>query len=470
MPSSPRHLLCHFLFLVSMFASGFAPAAGAEEPTWTDPEQNLSVTLAGGEDWQKIEIQNGGQLQAGWSGRIGSTSVRLFLVYLDRDAFSFDEPKDVLDNAAYNLPSDDPALKGKNGMVQFAETAVREGAYGYVPAAWIGSHHHLDGTKEVRQEFHLCGLTRHVGYKLELTCDPALVPADREAVLEFLWGAVKYDGPVRDPNWTDEEVAERWKRDAPPKVQEDSKLVVLRTRYYLILTNVGKGTAKSFGEKLDENYEIIRGVYPFEDAPAQRLLPVFYFITTEQYHDWCERVLGNRNETSAGIATGDVYATYHQSANAPVHIHEATHQIFKNRLGLGGGGSWFQEGVAEYMSEQPNDLNSIKRLVKDGKYKPFREFMTIKSLLRDADTERVDGGSDSHESYIQAAAIIEFVRHSDFGREKFQDFIHAVGAVPRGNLSAIEGALQKSLGVDIAGFEKEFQQYWLKRKRRKELK
>ncbi|MEZ5974501.1 MAG: hypothetical protein R3E96_06575 [Planctomycetota bacterium] len=96
--------------------------------------------------------------------------------------------------------------------------------------------------------------------------------------------------------------------------------------------------------------------------------------------------------------------------------------------------------------------------------------MTIKSLLRDADTERVDGGSDSHESYIQAAAIIEFVRHSDFGREKFQDFIHAVGAVPRGNLSAIEGALQKSLGVDIAGFEKEFQQYWLKRKRRKELK
>ncbi|MEZ5974503.1 MAG: hypothetical protein R3E96_06585 [Planctomycetota bacterium] len=54
------------------------------------------------------------------------------------------------------LPSDDPALKGKNGMVQFAETAVREGACTGTCPPRIGSHHHLDGTKEVRARNSTC--------------------------------------------------------------------------------------------------------------------------------------------------------------------------------------------------------------------------------------------------------------------------------------------------------------------------
>ncbi|MEZ5974502.1 MAG: hypothetical protein R3E96_06580 [Planctomycetota bacterium] len=149
---------------------------------------------------------------------------------------------------------------------------------------------------------------------------------------------------MRDPNWTDEEVACCWKRDAPPKVQEDSKLVVLRTRYYLIPTNAGKGTAKSFGEKLDENYEIIRGVYPFEDAPPAP--PAGVLLHHDSSSTTTVRTGARQPQRDLrGHRHRDVYATYHQSANAPVHIHEATHQIFKP-LGLGGGGSWFQRAAS----------------------------------------------------------------------------------------------------------------------------
>ena len=71
---------------------------------------------------------------------------------------------------------------------------------------------------------------------------------------------------------------------------------------------------------------------------------------------------------------------------------------------------------------------------------------------------------------MQAAALIEFVRHSKFGSAKFLEFVHAVGSVPRNDMAAIEAALQRVYGVDIAGFEEEFKKYWKKRKKRKKVK
>jgi len=306
---------------------------------------------------------------------------------------------------------------------------------------------------------------------LEVSTDPGLSAADRPAVLDWLWSAVRYDGEQRIAEWTDEQIDQRWERDTPEKVFEKAdRYVKLRTKYYVIMTNVGKSTTKAFGKKLDENYEKIREIYPFDDMPAQRLLPIFYYVQKAQYHEWCQKVLKNPMSTSAGVAYGDVYATYHQSANAPVHIHEATHQIFKNRLFLSGGGSWFQEGVAEYMSSKPGEFGAFKGMVTKDKHKPFQEFFGLSSLLGDADTERIKGGSDAGESYTQAAAIVEFVRHSDFGSDKFLEYIHALGAVPRGSIKEIEKALKKVYNVDIEGFEEEFKKYWSKRKKRKKVK
>ena len=359
------------------------------------PGQHLIVHFEGVADLKLEQDKPRGQLQASWSGRIGNTRLHIRLMFLGRQSFRFTEPKDVLDIAEYNLVPQNVKDGDSLGQRSFESTEFQEGPYGHVPVGWVGKTWDKDGTKQVGHRWYLCGLTQQVGYELIVTADPALVEADRQAIETWLWSAVRYSGPQRVAEWTDEEIDKRWERDAPDKVFEKGTFFKLRTKYYVIMTNVGKSTTRAFGKKLDENYEKIRAIYPFEDMPAQRLLPIFYFVQREQYLDWCEKFLGRRMTTSGGVAYKDVYSTYHQSANAPVHIHEATHQIFTNRLHLTGGGSWFQEGVAEYMSALPGDLNVMKSLIARDAYKHFDSFFRTGSLLGDADHDRKSGGSDA---------------------------------------------------------------------------
>ena len=191
---------------------------------------------------------------------------------------------------------------------------------------------------------------------------------------------------AQEPRWTDEECEARWERDAPRRVQEQDELGIIRTDHYVILTNMRAkgGTARKFGKKMEECYEAIKKVYPFEEEEDARLMPVLLFKTEGQYHAFLVETLGRtleQAERSAGVAYGDVYVTSYAAPNDPVHIHEATHQIFKNRLKLGGGGSWFQEGVAEYIELKPNQRKLFRKTAKKERHVPFREFMTLKSLL-----------------------------------------------------------------------------------------
>jgi hypothetical protein len=304
------------------------------------------------------------------------------------------------------------------------------------------------------------------GYSLEIEAAPPLNDAGRERLERFLAEGITYDGAVSDPQWTDEEIEARWQRQAPAKVLEKSDLFVVRTKHYVIMTNLKKNTAKAFGKKIDGAYEAIREIYPFEDIEGQRLLPIFYFVDSEQYFEWCVKTLGWKIETarrSGGVSSGDVYSTYHQSTTAPVHIHEATHQIFKNRLRLGGGGSWFQEGVAEYMSSGANDIGVMKGIAKRDKHVPLEKFFTIESMLYSADPT-AKGGTTSGGNYMQAACVVEFVRHGKY-KDKFQEYVHAMGRVPRSDLPAIEKELNRLFGVDAKGFDADFKEYWEKRKK-----
>lgn len=167
-------------------------------------------------------------------------------------------------------------------------------------------------------------------------------------------------------------------------------------------------------------------------------------------------------EASGGVAYRDFHATWYEAPKDPVHIHELTHQLFENRLFLGGGGSWFQEGVAEFMCTNKTERKAIKRLVKRERHVPFEEFLTLRSLLGGSKV-RQDGSSGADEAYLQAACLIEFVSASRATKGKLQDFIHAAGKTPYNDLAAIERALESSLGMSIAEFEEAFVAYWKKR-------
>jgi len=221
------------------------------------------------------------------------------------------------------------------------------------------------------------------------------------------------------------------------------------------------GTNKKFGEKMEDCYAAIKKMYPFEEVPSQTLMPVFLFRDKPEYSEYYAKIAGISIEAadkSKGHAWRDYYATYFESTTDPVHIHEATHQIFANRLVLNGGGSWFQEGVAEYICQGKNDRNVEAARVKKGKHVPLVDMITTKSLLYSA-KEDVSGENQASNSYTEAALFVEFLHESKFGAPKFQEYLHAVGMTPANDVKAIERAIKSVYGVDLKELEAKWVDY-----------
>ncbi len=159
---------------------------------------------------------------------------------------------------------------------------------------------------------------------------------------------------------------------------------------------------------MEENDAKVQAAYPFKDRKFQRLLPIFLFRSKEGYDEFCLAHAKNFAGISGGFAHDDFYATSCESPNDPTHLHEATHQIMFNRIGLRGGGSWFQEGLAEFLRDSPQT------------------------------------------------------------KEHFRDVLDEIGSIPRssvknGNPIPIEKALKSTLDWSIDDLEREFTQYCVER-------
>ncbi len=231
-----------------------------------------------------------------------------------------------------------------------------------------------------------------------------------------------------------------------------------------MLTNASGGPL--FAKKMEENLGKIREVFPFQEMKGSRLMPVFLFRTQDEYWSFCTKVTGMSTEAaerSGGHAWRDYYATWYEAPNDPTHIHEQTHQLFGNRLFLEGGGSWFQEGVAEYVESNKNDLNAVASLIAKGRHMPLVDFVQLESLLHSSEEERASGGSEAADLYHQAALFVEFLRESKWGKGKFESFLQTLGHAPDGNLQRIRDGFLKVYGVSLEEIDGEFRKYCGKR-------
>jgi hypothetical protein len=470
---SLRHLVR--TALVVAFAATLSPwavaqkkKAGADAQAPAGLEQrfeDLHLTLRFPIEMQVAAqgVKPGGQMRERWTGKLAQSEIEVSLILLTRSQFGFEEPSDVTELIADNLADE---KRGGEAGFHFEESALVTGKFGIVAYASLArsSKQAAGATSVASQGFYLGGLLEQFGYVVEVDATPALAEHDVAIVRTFLTKGVTFDGKQRDWKWTDAEAAERWKESVP---NSDKKKLeeTLRTAHYIILTNSSGG--KLFAKKMEECYEAIKKVYPFDEVPGRRLMPVFLFQDPDEYFAFFAKAFDETLEMarrSKGVSYRDFYATWYVEPGDPVHIHEATHQIFRNRLGLGGGGSWFQEGVAEYMSTKDNERGSAARAVKKGRHTPMAEFVKVPSLLFSTEKkENTSGESEASSQYEQAALVVEFLRESKFGKDKFQDYIHAVGIVPRNDVSAINAALKKVYGVDIAGLEHELVEYCKKR-------
>lgn len=456
---------------VASLLLAFSLACPQEAPAGTPiPALDLTVDFSLFEDLKGEAKDHEFQL-GWWTGTLDGAELTISLRAYNRKKFKrLRGPGDVEKAYTFNRTN----RERENGAVfEFEVSRGLPGAFGELSYGWFSVNERYEGTKLDGHEVVVAGLVPSHGYYFEFTSKKPLTEDTIERIASWASESIRYAGETLDPNWSEGDAEARWERDAPPDVLKAGKRQILRSKYYIIFTDLGPSTARSFIKKADANYEHVRSVFPFEDVEGQRLLPIFYFNGKEAYYDWWVHTLKGKRESaerSAGVASGDVYSTYHQSVNAPVHIHEQTHQIFRNRLRLAGGGSWFQEGVAEYMSVGPGELGEIKRLSqKDDALTPFTEFMVVPSLLMSSKKgSRLDGGSNSGLAYTYAASVIEFAKHSKFGRDKFLEWVHGIGKVGRGDLPAIEGVTSRVYGVSLTDFETEFRSYWGKRRKVKD--
>ena len=77
--------------------------------------------------------------------------------------------------------------------------------------------------------------------------------------------------------------------------------------------------------------------------------------------------------------------------------------------------------------------------------------------------EDTKGGDEAGDHYKQAALLIEFLRESKYAKQKFPDFVNAVGRVPRSDVPAIEAAVRRVYGCSLEELEAEWVAYCKKR-------
>lgn len=441
-------------------APAVAPAPDAGKPIDRRFEE-LSLALRFPPELHLVEqpAPSDAQVRALWLGRLAQSELRMQLILLSRLDFGFDEPSEVIDVIGLSLAD---STAGGDPAFHFDTITHLDGPFGDASYATLARSRETedDGAS---QYFRLAGLLEGMAYAVEVRARPALAEPDAKTLCDALAKCIAYDGPKRDPQWTDAEALARWAQDAPDSVAEE-KPEVLRSTHYIMLSNSSGG--KSFLKKMEECYAAIDKIYPFDEVKGRRLMPVFLFRTNDQYFEFFAKAFQSTVEQakrSGGVASRDFYSTWYEAPGDPVHIHEATHQIFGNRLALRGGGSWFQEGVAEYMSTKDNERGDAARAVKKGRAPPLREFMAVESLLFSSKDDDKSGADEAGSQYELAALFVEFMHESKFGKAKFQDYIHAVGAVPRNNVRAIEAAVKRVYGVDLAGLESQFVDYCKKR-------
>ena len=439
--------------------------AGAPQATF--PELGLTVTAPALTNLKQNLGAATDAVRGSWTGKLGAADVHIALYTFPLDKWDFREAGGVTVVMLDWLR--------EKGDFDVDESFEREGKYGCTPVLSVVSGRLREQDNVVGMEYAASGLASAHGYSFHVRVRPEPDAEAKLEIMRFFEQGIVYGGPVRDPLWTEEEVLARWTKDAPDELHEEFarnlskkawvKNALLRTEHYIVLTNASGG--KKFAEQMEENYDQIGKLFPIPAAKGCRLLPVFLFRTADDYYAFCVKRGWTLEEAkrSAGHAagSGDYYATWYNSPTDPTHIHEQTHQLFANRLFLRGGGSWYQEGMAEYVETSKNDRNVVASQVAKGKHLPLVELLQKKSLLFSSAESRKEGGSEASDLYTQAGLLIEFLRESKWGKEKFLRFLQIVGRVPRGNLAKLRTAFEEIYGVDVETVDREFQAYCVKR-------
>jgi len=95
----------------------------------------------------------------------------------------------------------------------------------------------------------------------------------------------------------------------------------------------------------------------------------------------------------------------------------------------------------------PPQIRNAARAVKKREHMPIDRFVTIESLLLST-PDGVKGANEAGDLCKQAALLIEFLHESEWGKDRFQEFLHAVGSVRPNDRVAIECAVKRGVQIE----------------------
>jgi hypothetical protein len=393
------------------------------------------------------------QVRAYWGGEVEGSQVRIDVRVLPKDRYYISYPEETVEYVGSLLR--DPKYGGHPAFA-YANVEQLKGAFGWLPYASLGVGPIPNAVDPAGEVMILSGVLDKHAYAVYAETKPALRGKARDDLLAFLRKGVRATGVAEDPRWTAEEIRVRWEKDVPDPEVRASLRAPVRTAHYLILTDSGAGAL--FAKKMESFYQRIQKVFPFPEIEGRRLMPVFLFKDRGAYVGFSTKSSSWSREEAEGTkghAYRDYYATYYDSPNDPVHIHEATHQIFRNRLHVYGGGSWFHEGVAEYMCTTTGERKIFARdAVKKGRFIPLREFVALPQVISGS------GSVGGHAAYLQAASLVEFLRDSKWQPGKFPTFVSEMGRLARDDVAGVERKLREIYDADLDVLEAKWLEYW----------
>lgn len=440
--------------VLAVLAGSSAHVATAGEPFSLEVGDARLVLSVPALDGLRRDTRGDEQLKGWWHGTVAGSDLEIELRVFERASYWLFDPEDVAEHSESVLRM--PDFEG-DPLFAYAKKETIPGSFGFYPYASFAHGPLPNAHRPTGEALVLGGILEKHAYAICARCKPALPAPERAKLVGFLRGGVTATGKQQDKRWSDAEARERWdKSTSDPKVREGLKDVV-RTDHYIILTNSGAGGL--FAKKMEACYEHIKKVFPFEENPHRRLMPVLLYKSKEEYYAFSKHTGAmSDGETTKGHAWKDYYATYYDSPIDPVHIHEATHQIFMNRLRLPGGGSWFQEGVAEYICTKPGERKALaKQAARSGNHPDFRTFVSADDLI--AGVPPLDG----YQAYIMAASIIEMLREDKRFAPRFLDVVHALGSLSAKDVDGMEAVFRTLYELDLAGLQDAWKKYWLGR-------
>src|SRR5205085_11079598 len=115
----------------------------------------------------------------------------------------------------------------------------------------------------------------------------------------------------------------------------------------------------------------------------RRLLPFVLFRSRAEFETAAAKDFEKEKQLAdcRGYARRDCVMTYLGDSIGPILRHEATHQLFGRRILLQGGGAWFQEGLAEYVSSSPQERRAFAERARTGRVLGLRRLAALESLL-----------------------------------------------------------------------------------------